>query len=92
MSAQPHLDREEAIASEAVRIATRLLQREPETVIDALVNGPRGLEWERLTRDLARTAVRERDDARGGIANRIAELLWQTAREMGRVRAEGEWR
>lgn len=83
--------REDRIADRAHEIAVALLLHDPDDVCDAVYDDPaREAEWSCLMRQLARTATVERDCDRWRIANQLAELLWQTAREMGQAKAEEE--
>lgn len=83
--------REDRIADRAHEIAVALLLHDPDDVCDAVYDDPvREAEWSCLMRLLARTATIERHCGRLDLANRLAELLWQTAREMGQQQAEEE--
>ena len=81
--------REDRIADRAFEIAIELLLYHSDDVCYAVYEDPaREAKWSRLIRDLARTAVIERHHERPYIANKLAEMLWQTAREMGQQQAE----
>ena len=83
--------REDRIADRAFEIAIELLLYHSDDVCYAVYEDPaREAEWSCLMRQLARTATVERDCDRWRIANQLAELLWQTAREMGQAKAEEE--
>lgn len=83
--------REDRIADRAHEIAVALLLREPDEVCDAVYDDPmREAEWASWMRQLAFSAVQETHYKRSCIANQLAELLWQTAREMGQQQAEEE--